>query len=139
MRDSFDITIDVSTMLDVPAIRTLIGTDGEIYQSERPSGRTDKTDIVVNAWGITNDALQKGSGNINIYAPGIISGHSMVADQAKLLSISRAIYPLIDSQYRTNYQTWIEYSATIMRDTDGSWFVNMPFEYQSVQDNFKNI
>ncbi|MEO6522245.1 MAG: hypothetical protein ABIN91_11245 [Mucilaginibacter sp.] len=139
MKDSFDITIDVRAMLNVPAITALIGTDGKIYQNDRPSGRTLITDIVINALGITNNAIQKGSGNVNGYVPSLTSGSAKVADQIKMMVLSRAVIALLDSQYKTSFQTWIEDSPVIMQDTDGSYFVNIPFKYQSIQDNFTNI
>jgi len=138
MKDSFDITIDVRGLLNVSAITALLGADGKIFQTERPTGRTTFTDIVINALGITNTTLQKGSGNVNCYVPTVTSGSVKVADQAKMMLLSRAVIALIDEQYKTTFQTWIEDSQNILQDTDGSYFVNIPFEYQSVQ-NYKNI
>ncbi|AMR34135.1 hypothetical protein A0256_23135 [Mucilaginibacter sp. PAMC 26640] len=139
MKDCFDITIDVRAMLNVTSVTSLLGTGGAIFQTERPSGRVAFTDVVINALGITNETIQRGSGNINIYAPAITSGTAKLADQVKLMNISRAVMPLVDAQYKPTFQTWIEDSSTIMQDTDGSYFLNMPFKYQSIQDNFKNI
>ena len=138
MKDSFDITIDVRGMLNVPVILTLLGADGKIFQTERPTGRTNFTDIVINALGITNTSLQKGSGNVNCYVPTITSGTVKVADQAKMMALSRAVIALIDEQYKATFQTWVDSAQTILQDTDGSYFVNIPFEYQSLQ-NYKNI
>ncbi|RZM22426.1 MAG: hypothetical protein EOO88_29460 [Pedobacter sp.] len=138
MKDGFDITIDVRGMLNVPAVTTLLGADGKIYQTERPTGRALMTDIVVNALGITNTTLQKGSGNINCYATPITSGGVKTADQTKLMALSRAIIKVVDEQYRSTFQTWIDDAPTILQDNDGSYFVNIPFEYQSVQ-NYTNI
>ena len=138
MKDSFDITIDVRGLLNVPAITTLLGADGKIFQTERPTGRTNFTDIVINALGITNTSLQKGSGNVNCYVPTITSGSVKVADQAKMMALSRAVIALIDEQYKATFQTWVDSAQSVLQDTDGSYFVNIPFEYQSVQ-NYKNI
>jgi len=139
MKDGFDVTIDVRNLLNVPAITTMLGAEGKIYQNERPSGRTAITDIVINVLGINNYEIQKGSGNINGYVPSITVGTQKMADQAKLMTLCRAIVPLIDSQYKTTFQTWIDDSPTILQDTDGTWFVNIPFEYQSIQNNYQNI
>jgi len=139
MKDAFDVTIDVRGLLNVPAITTLLSTGGSIYQTERPSGRGAFTDIVINCLGITNEPLQKGSGNVNCYVPAITSGAAKVANQPAMMTLSRAVIALIDMQFKTTFQTWIEDTPIIMQDTDGSYFVNIPFEYQSVQNNFKNI
>jgi len=138
MKDSFDMTMDVRNMLSLPAITALLGVDGKIYQTERPSGRATFTDIVINALGITNTTLQNGSGNINCYVPMITSGGVKLVDQTKMMTLSRAVIALVDEQYKATFQTWIEDSQTIMQDTDGSYFVNIPFKYQSVQ-NYTNI
>jgi len=138
MKDSFDITIDVRGLLNMPAILTLLGADGKIFQTERPTGRANFTDIVINALGITNTSLQKGSGNVNCYVPTITSNSVKIADQAKMMVLSRAVIALIDEQYKATFQTWIEDSQNILQDSDGSYFVNIPFEYQSLQ-NYKNI
>ena len=138
MRDSFDITIDVRGLLNVPAITSLLGTDGKIYQTERIPGRALMTDLVVNALGITNTSIQRGAGNVNCYVPAITSGSAKIADQAKMMVLSRAVIAIIDERYTTNYQTWIEDSPTINQDSDGTYFVNVPFRYQAIQ-NYKNI
>jgi hypothetical protein len=138
MKDCFDVTTDVRALLNVSPIISLLGVDGKIFQTERPSGRAAMTDLVINCLGVTNTALQKGSGNINAYVPAIISGTSKLADQVKLRALTKAIIPLVDAQFKDTFQTWLDDSPTIMQDTDGSYFVNIPFEYQSVQ-NYKNI
>lgn len=139
MKDSFDVTIDVKSLVTAPAIATILGSTGKIFQTERPSGREAMIDLVINCLGITNTSIQKGSGNINGYVPAIISEGVKMADQAKLMTLSRTVISLVDAQYKNSFQTWIEDTPTIMQDTDGSYFVNIPFEYQSIQDNFKNI
>jgi hypothetical protein len=136
MKDGFDITIDVRNMLNVPAILTLLGTDGKIYQTERPAGRALMTDIVINALGITNTSIQKGSGNVNCYVPVIPT--SKLANQSAMMTLSRAVIALIDEQYKLTFQTWVDSSPVVLQDTDGSYFVNIPFEYQAIQ-NYKNI
>jgi hypothetical protein len=139
MKDCFDVTTDVRGLLNVPSITNLLGPNGNIYQTERPSGRANMTDLVINCLGVTNEALQKGSGNINAYAPAIVSNTVKLADQLRLSALAKAIIPLIDAQYKSSFQTWLDEVPTVMQDTDGSYFVNIPFEYQSVQTEFKNI
>jgi len=139
MRDSFDITIDVRGLLNVPSIISLLGADGKIYQTERPTGRALFTDLVVNSLGITNEQVQQGAGNVNCYVPSITSGGVKIADQAKTMIIARVVLSLLDERYMTNYQTWIQDENTLMQDTDGSFFYNIPFRYRSMQTNFKRV
>jgi hypothetical protein len=138
VRDSFDVTQDVRSLLNVSAITTLLGADGKIFQTERITGRALFTDLVINCLGVTNEALQKGAGNVNCYVPTITSGSAKIADQNKMMVLSRAVIALIDERYTTNYQTWVTETPTIIQDTDGTYFVNIPFRYQAIQ-NYKNI
>lgn len=139
MKDAFDVILDVRTLLDKQVIAKAYGKPVDVWNNERPSGRAELSDIVINCLGISNSAIQKGSGNINCYVPSIQSGGQKMADQLGLMALSRVIIPLVDVQYRASFITWLEDAPNILQDTDGSYFVNIPFEYQSIQDNYKNI
>ena len=138
MKDSFDVTQDIWSLLNVDSIKALLGTTGKIHQSERPPSRTTFTDIVINCLGITNNQIQKGSGNINCYVPSLASGPTK-ADQFKLKALSRLVIELVDEQNKDTFRTWIEENPILMQDTDLSWFMNVQFEYQSMQTNFKRV
>ena len=138
MRDSFDVTQDVRSLLNVSAITTILGTDGKIFQTERVAGRSLMTDLVINCLGVTITTLQKGAGNVNCYVPTITSGSAKIADQNKMMILSRAVIAAINEKYTTNFQTWVEDTPTIVQDTDGTYFVNVQFRYQAV-NNYKNI
>lgn len=133
MKDSFDVTADVISLINVPVIKNLI--TGDIYADDRPDGSV-LIDIVVNCFGTTNSAIQKASPNVNIYAPNLPSGRK---DSVKLRSIAKALMPLLDTQFKATFHTDVEDSGSLIRDTDGGWFYNIPINYYSIQTNFKNI
>jgi hypothetical protein len=133
MKDSFDVTADIISLFNVPGINALL--TGEIYADDRPND-SKLIDVVVNCLGITNTAMQRGSANINIHAPNLPSGGK---DSITLRSIAKAIIPYVDTQFKNTFHTDIDDGGTIMRDSDGTWFYNIPVNYYSVQTNFKNI
>lgn len=139
MKDSFDVVEDVKGLVNAPVITTMLGATGKIFLNERAAGRAAMIDIVINCLGVTNKPIQNGIGNVNVYVPTIISSGIKSADQPKLKALSKAIAALIDTQFRNDFQTWLEDTPTIKQDADGNYFVNIPFEYQSVQTDFKNI
>lgn len=133
MKDSFDVTADIISLFDVPAIRNLI--TGDIYADDRPDN-SQLIDIVVNSLGITNRQQQKGSGNVNIHVPNLPSGRK---DSRTLRTITKALKPHLDTQFRETFHTDIEDAGALLQDTDGTWFYNIPINYYSIQTNFKNI
>lgn len=141
MKDGFDIVTDVRALLNIPSIIALLG-GGKVEPSVKSTEPTVKG-IVINSLGITNEADQVGFGNINCYCPAIIStinGKTVsLPDQAALSNLAKAITPLVDEQYKPTFRCWIEEGANIMQDTDGSYFANVKFRYQSIQSNYTNI
>lgn len=133
MKDSFDFTSDVITLINTPVIKAMI--TGGIYADDRPNN-SKVIDIVVNCLGVTNRWNQKGSGNVNIYVPNLPSGRK---DSGTMRTIAKAVLPLIESQNRATFQTDVEDGGTPMQDTDGSWFYNIPFNYYSIQEKYKNV
>ena len=133
MKDSFDVTADIISLFNVPAITNLL--TGSIYADDRPND-SKLIDVVVNCLGVTNTAIQRGSANINIHAPNLESGRK---DSVKLRSIAKAIIPYVDTQFKPTFHTDIDDGGTVMQDRDGTWFYNIPVNYYSVQTNFKNI
>jgi hypothetical protein len=133
MKDSFDVTADIISLIDIPAIKAMI--TGGIYADARPDN-SELIDIVVNCFGINNIAIQKASPNINIYAPNLPSGSK---DLIKLRAIAKAIFPLIDTQFKETFHTDVDDAGTLSKNSDGTWFYNIPVNYYSVQTNFKNI
>ncbi len=131
MKDVFDMVTDVRSLLNVPALTSLI--DGGIYPSIRPDGST-KCDVVINGLGITQNQDQAGAGNINIYVPKIKAGTLMVPDQARMSAIGKAVMPLIDGIYKSTFRVFLDGPALPIQDTDGSYFVNIQYKYYSIQN-----
>lgn len=133
MKDGFDIVTDVRGLLS-PLIPLLNG--GAIYPSVRPSG-SNKTDVVVNSLGISNKIDQVGFGNINIYAPFIQSSANgkpqTLPNQQLLSNLAKATVPLVDEVYKSTFRCWIEELPILLQDTDGSYFCNIRFRYQSIK------
>ncbi|WP_443945602.1 hypothetical protein ACJVDH_00390 [Pedobacter sp. AW1-32] len=141
-KDSFDLVADVRGLLNVPAITTLLEPGGRVDPSVKTTASTVKG-IVVNSLGITYTQDQIGFGNINCYAPAIpstINGKTvLLPDQAYLSTLAKQVTKLIDGVYASTFRVWVEEGALILQDTDGSYFANIRFRYQSIQENYKNI
>ncbi|MDQ1139421.1 hypothetical protein [Pedobacter agri] len=141
MKDGFDVVTDVRGLINIPAIKSLLG-GGKVEPSVKSTASTVKG-IVVNSISISNTADQIGFGNVNCYAPAIsstVNGKTvLLPDQQALSTLAKAITPLIDGVYSASFRVWVEDMAVILQDTDGSYFANIRFRYQSIQDNFKNI
>jgi hypothetical protein len=135
MKDVFDMVTDVRSLVNVSAITSLI--NGKVFPSIRPDGRSAIADIVVNGLSITNTQQQIGSGNVNGYVPKVEVDGVMVPDQTKLSELGKAIATNIDNAYRNTFRVFVDGGAEPMRDTDGSYFVNVPFKYYSIQDNYQ--
>lgn len=142
-KDGFDIVTDIRSLINIPEVIALLGVGGKVDPSVKTTSSSVKG-IVVNSLGITNTADQIGFGNVNCYAPSLppltINGKSVsLPDQQSLSTLVKAITPLIDGQYKATFRCWVVENGTIMQDTDGSYFANIRFRYQSIQDNYKNI
>lgn len=134
-KDGFDLVTDIIGLVKTGPVLTLL-QGGKVDASVKTTASSVKG-IVVNAIGITNVADQIGFGNVNCYAPATIStiGGKPVSlpDQLALSTLVKAIKPLIDDIYKPTFRVWIEEMGTIMQDTDGSYFANIAFRYQSIQ------
>jgi hypothetical protein len=133
MKDGFDVVTDIRSLINVPAILSMI--DGKVYPDVRPSN-SKTTDIVVNSLGVTNRVFQKGTANVNIYVPNLDFG---MPNHTKLNAICKALKPLLESQFKLTFNTSIEDPGTLLQDADGSWFVSIQVNYYSMQDDYQNI
>ena len=140
-KDGFDVVTDIRGLINVQSVLLLL-QGGKVDPSIKTTGAS-KRGIVVNVLGITNAQDQIGFGNINCYAPAIIStidGKSIsLPDQATLSTLAKAIEPLIDDVYTSSFRVWIKEEGIPTQDTDGSYFASIQFGYQSIQDNFKRV
>lgn len=130
MKDVFDMLTDVRSLLNVPALTSLI--DGKVYSSIRPDGST-KADVVINGLGLTQTQDQIGSGNINIYVPKITSGTTQVPDQARMSALGKIVAGLIKAVYKPSFRVFLDGQPEPIKDTDGSYYVNVRFKYYSMQ------
>lgn len=135
MKDVFDMVTDVRSLINIPSITSTI--NGKIYPNLRPDGRASFADLVVNGLGITNTQQQIGSGNVNGYVPAITVDGAKVPDQARLNALGKAIAALIDNVYKDDFRVFVDGGPEPMRDTDGSYFVNVPYKYYSIQNNYQ--
>ncbi|WP_114937576.1 hypothetical protein [Mucilaginibacter endophyticus] len=142
MKTAFDMGTDVRSLINVPAIISLL-EGGKIYPDVRPAGRSEKIDIVVNTLGINNNQFQKGTPNINVYVPSIKTTQEdgtvqYLPNQSKLSAIAKAILPLVDAQWKTSFRTEVTDPGTLLRDADGNWFISMQLGYESYNKQFNN-
>lgn len=143
MKDSFDMVTDVRSLINVPEVTDLL-EEGKIYPHQRPAGRKDKVDIVVNALGVNNAQYQTGTPNINIYAASIKATQEdgsvhFLPDMYKLNILAKVILPLVESQYRDTFKTEVTDPGTLLQNPDGTWLISMQLSYRSIQDNYQNI
>lgn len=142
MKDGFDMVTDVRSLINVPAVLALI--DGKIYPDTRPTGRLLKVDIVINSLGVNNSQFQKGTPNINIYAPNLKTTQEDGSVQygpnyAKLVALKNAIRPLVEAQWKATFRTEVTDPGTLLQDADGSWFISMQLSYESYNKQFNNF
>lgn len=131
MKDVFDMVTDVRSLLNVPALTGQI--DGKVYPSIRPDGSA-KCDVVVNGLGLTQTQDQIGSGNINIHVPKIKSSGVEVPDQARMSALGKIAAGLIKAVYKASFRVFLDSQPVPVKDSDGSYYVNIRYKYYSLQD-----
>lgn len=140
MKDAIDLVNDVRALINIPAITGQI--TGKVWADERWDD-TSKTDVVVSSTGLVNTVIQVGYANVNIYSPSQKLSYDgkekAYPYRQELKRIANLIIPLIESKVMPSFKTSVEDPGVILRDTDGSWFMNIRVRYQSLQTNFKNI
>lgn len=79
---------------------------GKIYKDKRPTGST-KEDIVINSLTMTNDYMQNGVFNVNIYVPMIsvtIGGVTQLQkNNARLKQLADLVYPVLNDAWGNGY------------------------------------
>ncbi|WP_316743803.1 hypothetical protein [Pedobacter antarcticus] len=140
MKDAIDLVNDVRALINIPMITSQI--TGKVWADERWDD-TSKTDVVVSSTGIVNTVIQVGYANVNIYTPSEKLAYGgkdkLYPPRQELKRISNLLIPLIESKVTSTFKTSVDEAGLIMRDTDGSWFMNIRVRYQSLQSNYKNI
>lgn len=139
MKDSFDVMADVISLIDKPEVTNLI--DGSIWSNARPDN-SSKTDIVVGCSAPSNEQRQVSYGYVNIYVPVMAAldgaGKPLVG-YGKMKTLGKVVSQLLDTQFGDTFQVVVEEAPDIERDTDGSLFVHISFQYSSYQTDYKNI
>jgi hypothetical protein len=133
MKDSFDVVADVRSLINVPAVTSLL--TGKVYADNR-LGNSDQSDIVVNCFGVTNRWQQQSIVNVNVYVPVLESGNT---DKITFRNIVKVLLPLLDHQNRDTFQTDVDDGGSFITDPDGKEFYNIPVNYYSIQEKFKNV
>lgn len=127
----------------MPTITGQLPAGAKIYPDVRPDSRKNKADIVINVLGPTNNVLQVGTGNVNIYWPSItetVDGAQWTKpDHFNLGRMAKLVTPFLESQWRDSFHTEVETPPVLLRDTDGSYFINIRVKYYSLQSNYQNI
>jgi len=134
MKDSFDITEDVISLINIPEVTTFI--TGKIYADSRPN-ISNKQDIVVRVLAGTNEWMQNAVVVIN--GDGFVLHDSDKPDMIKMRDLGKTLTKLLEGQYRNEFFTEIENPAQVRTDRDGSKYLNIRVRYRSIQNNFKNV
>lgn len=138
MKDEIDVTLDVRSLINIPAVTTLL--TGTIWQTEKPTGRQTISDIVINCSSISNTQEQIGFGNVAVYWPNFSTGaNAGLADQANLRRVGKIVSGYLDTQWKEAFSLEVSDGGGIVKDTDGSNFYNIPFIYRAIQSNYQNI
>lgn len=132
MKDAIDMVLDVRSLINVPAVTSII--NGKVHANIRPDG-SEKADVLVTAIGIDDDADQQGSGNIRIYVPKVLQSGISVTDQTRLHELGKIIHDLVNEKYMSSFRVWVSSKPRILRDTDGTNLLHMGYTYHSIQDN----
>jgi hypothetical protein len=140
MKTGFDAVGDVFSLLNVPILKAAI--TGKVYQFSRLAN-SDKIDVVIGSLTITNEPIQTGIINVRIHAPNqnlnLGGGYSDYPDMTVFNSILNIIRPLLNDQFKDTFNTEIINPGTLMKNTDGTWFMHIQLNYGSYNKNFKNI
>lgn len=117
--------------------------NGVLISWKRPKNST-RVDVVVNSLSLSNQPLQEGTVNVNIHGTNKagVSFNGVTDDGQPDLTIltpaHNKILELLDGNWQSDYHTDCEPGVPI-RDTDGTWYINVRVNYYAFQDNFKNI
>lgn len=139
MKAGLNMIKEAYPLLNVDAVMSVI--TGSIYLMERPKN-SQKSDVVLNALPITNEQLQRGVFNVNIHAPNlkniIIDGlpDETQPDIETLYAASNVVTPLLDNVFIGDHKMWIANPPFPIKDTDGTWYLNIRVNYQCFQTDF---
>lgn len=79
---------------------------GKIYKDKRPTGST-KEDIVINSLTMTNEFMQNGVFNVNVYVPMIsvkIDGITQLQkNNARMKVLADMVYPVLNDAWGSDY------------------------------------
>lgn len=142
MKTGLNMVQDVFNLLNVPAINDIITGAG--YMFERPKNSM-KQDYVVNSLALTNAQVQNGVVNINIHCPNledvVIDGipDETMPDIEAFNTITNAIMPIIQDVNGFDFHIAPLNSGILIRDNDGTFYINIRVEYKAFQNNYTYI
>lgn len=139
MKDSLDMVEEVYELVNIPIVNDAI--DGVVMKYQRPF-KSIKTDVVVNAIALGDEAYQSGSFNINIHAPNLVTKFDDVTDNKqpnipKFKQVWGIIKPLLEVGSFEDCNIYPK-PMELYQDADGSWYANIKVDYYSFNEEFKN-
>jgi hypothetical protein len=142
MKTGLDMVKDGFTLLNVDVVNNAI--TGKVYMFIRPKNSLLQ-DVVLNTLAITNDQLQQGVFNVNIHCPNltgvVIEGvtDNTQPDITSLTNITNIILSIVADYVGADFKIWAQNTGLLIRDVDGTWYVNVRVNYLAFQQNFINI
>jgi hypothetical protein len=142
MKMGIEMVKDGFTLLNVTDITSIIS--GSVYMFERPKNSV-KQDIVLNTLALTNDQLQQGVFNVNIHSPNVkgvvIAGETdnTLPDTQFLLDTGKKVAALLYDYAGPDFSLSVQTPGLPLRDTDGTWYLNIRVNYYAFQTNYTNI
>jgi len=143
MKSGTQITSDVRSLINIPEV--LDNISGKIYPYVLQI--KDNTSIVVSCYTVSNQFMQNATVNVNVHCPmlsikpeGSVDPQQIqMPDLNTFDKVTSLILPYLDCQYKYDFNTEVESPGVLIRDTDGSYFLNIRVKYRSLQTNYKNI
>lgn len=142
MKTGIEMVQDGFTLINVNAVTSLI--TGIVCLFERPKN-SDKTDVVLNTLALTSAQLQQGVFNVNVHCPNInglvINGStdSTQPDIQKMLQVGNAIINILKDYNGQDYKLDVQTPGLPLRDSDGTWYLNIRVNYFAFQTDYSNI
>lgn len=142
MKTGIQMIRDGYAIVNVPAVKNIIS--GAVYLGERPQNSV-KQDVVFNTLALTNEQLQQGVFNVNIHCPNkanvVIDGETdnTQPDIEAFTEITLVVANILNDYVGFDFKLYAQNTGLLLRDTDGTWYVNIRVNYNSFQNHYSNI
>lgn len=141
MKTGIKMVQDGYSVVNVDAVKNAI--TGKVYMYARPKN-SNVQDVVLNTLTLSNTQVQEGVFNCNIHCPNkkdvVIGGKTdnTQPDIAALDAISQIVTDLLNIYIGNDFRLRAQNTGVLLRDVDGTWYVNIRVYYSSFQNHYIN-